>query len=95
MADRFVDAEVYLQVDPEWWQYRDRDAERAVRGARVVRLTQNRPTKPVPGTVLVKVKVTIRIPKAAFLPLRPEAVVTIPEDMTLTAPIEVEAGDPS
>jgi hypothetical protein len=84
-----VDAEFYAQVKSEYWGYnRDR-----VRGAKVVALTQKKPAEPRGGTVVVKL--TIRIPEAAFLPLRPEAVIVIPEDMTAPYPIQVEAGDPS
>lgn len=88
-----VDAITYLQVEPDWGYYVKKDSPGDVRGARIVRATQKRPDKPIAGTVLVKV--TIRVPKAAFLPLRPEAIVVIPEDMTVATPIEVEAGDPT
>ncbi len=61
---------------------------------RIARVTQSKPSKPKSGTVLVKL--TLRIPEAAFLPLRPEAVVVIPEDMAAaSAPIQVEANDPT
>lgn len=89
----FVDAITYLQVEPEWSRWATRDSASEVRDAKIVRATQNRPERPVPGTVLVKV--TVRLPKSAFLPLRPEAVVVIPESLTEAHTIEVEAGDPS
>ncbi len=91
MSD-YVDAEFYVQVQPEWSLYAY-DGERRVQGAKVVNMTQKKPTKQQGGTVLTKL--TIRIPKAAFMPLRPEAIVVIPEHMTVTAPLEVEAVDPS
>lgn len=89
-----VDATFYAQVEPEWSRYASHlTGEKEVTGAKVVSITQGRPQKQRPGTVLTKL--TLRVPKAAFLPLRPEAIVVIPEDMTVAAPIEVEAVDPS
>lgn len=87
-----VDAAFFAQVEPSWgWAPSGRD--RPLRGAKVVTITQNKPTRPRGGTVLVKL--TIRVPAAAFLPLRPEAIVVIPDDMTETTPVEVTAEDPS
>lgn len=88
-----VDADFYAQVEPEWGNYRNSEGLRSLRGAKVVTITQKRPQKQRGGTVLVKL--TIRVPNAAFMPLRPEAIVVIPEDMTVTEPVEVIAGDPS
>lgn len=95
MADpEFVDATVYLQVAPEYNQWvgvQNRDKPSAIVGAKVVNSTQSRSQKPKPGTV--EVKIAVRIPKGAFLPLRPEAIVIIPESMTQPHPVEVEALD--
>lgn len=88
-----VDATFYAQVEPEWQNYVKPDGTRNLWGAKVVNITQKRPNRPKGGTVLVKL--TIRVPEAAFQPLRPEAVVVIPEDMTVVEPLEVFAGDPS
>lgn len=88
-----VDATFYAQVEPEWSRWVDSNGERSLRGAKVVTITQNRPGKQRGGTVLVKL--TVRVPAGAFLPLKPEAIVVIPDDMTVTEPIEVEAGDPA
>lgn len=88
-----VDATFYAQVEPEWSHWTSADGERRLNGAKVVTTTQKRPQRPRSGTVLVKL--TVRVPAGAFLPLRPEAVVVIPDDMTVTTPIEVEAEDPS
>ena len=88
-----VDATFYAQVEPEWRGWISSTGDRRLAGAKVVRLTQKRPEQPVPGTVLVKL--TVRIPAGAFLPLRPEAIVVIPDDMTVTTPVEVIAEDPS
>lgn len=92
MTDGYHDATFYAQVEPEWGHYRDSNGDLPVRGAKVARITQKRPDSPIGGTVLVKL--TIRIPDAAFLPLRPAAVIVIPEDMTSVTPLEVIAEDP-
>lgn len=87
-----VKATVYLQVQPEFAGYSyQKDTPASVRAAKVVGSTMNRSTKPKPGTV--EVKITIELPKSAFLPLRPEAVVVIPESLTTPHPVEVEALD--
>lgn len=86
----FHDASFYLQIDADI--YRTSYSAETVRAIKAVGMTQKRPARQKPGTVLVKL--TVRVPDAAFLPLRPEAVIVIPEDMTATAPIEVEAVDP-
>ena len=86
----YIDATFYAQVEPEF--YRAFGEER-VRGAKVVGLTQKRPDRPRRGVIVTKL--TIRIPEGAFLPLRPEAVVVIPEDMTAPYPVEVTAEDPT
>ena len=89
-----VDATFYAQVRPTFssWQ-KTPTGDSAVESATVERITQKRPVRPVPGTVLVKL--TIRLPKVAFYPMRPEAVVVVPESMTEATPVVVEALDPS
>lgn len=41
----------------------------------------------------IAVKVTVEIPESAFEPLRPTALVVVPESLIHRAPIEVEAAD--
>lgn len=84
------DAECYVQIEPEFTSYGNPPS---VLRIKPTTMTQKRPAKQRGGSVLVKL--TIRIPDAAFLPLRPKAVIVIPEDMVTIEPIEVEAGDPS
>jgi hypothetical protein len=84
---RHIDATFYAQVEPTFNYNREN-----VRSAKVVALTQKKPDRPRGGTVLLKL--TVRVPEAAFLPLRPEAIVVIPEDMAIAQPIEVEAVAP-
>jgi hypothetical protein len=94
MTSKQIDATFYAQVEGKVTQrWSGSEWIELVESAKVVAITQNRPGRPKGGTVLVKL--TVRIPEAAFLPLRPEAIVVIPEDMTAPYPIEVEAGDPS
>lgn len=59
----------------------------------VVKATNRKPRSTTEGSVVVKLK--LRIPKAAFEPLRPEATVTVPESL-VQHPVEVEAieGEP-
>lgn len=91
MSNETVQATVYLQVAPETSRYYPKDDPNGIRGAKVVGSTQKRSSKPQAGTV--EVKLTVEIPKAAFLPLRPEAIVIVPESMTTPHPITVEAAD--
>lgn len=91
MSNETVRATVYLQVAPEITRYWAKDDPRAIQGAKVVGSTQKRSSAPKPGTV--EVKLTVELPKSAFLPLRPEAVVVVLESLTTPHPIEVEAED--
>jgi hypothetical protein len=84
-----VDATFYAQVEPIWSRYNRTRLE----GAKVVTLTQKKPDSPRGGTVTVKL--TVRVPAAAFLPLQPEAVVVVPDDMTATTPVVAVAEDPA
>lgn len=90
-----VDVPVYLQVEPRKrrWDPETSRYDGAVTEATVVAMTKTRPGKPRCGTVVVKV--TLRIPSAAFDPPRPEAVVVIPADLTDAHPVVVEASDPT
>lgn len=87
---------VFLQCEAQYdrrWSAKDGEYKEVVKAHKVVGFTQKRPGKPRSGTVLVKL--TIDIPDGAFMPLEPEAVVTIPDSLTVLAPIEVEAEDPN
>jgi hypothetical protein len=87
------DATFYVQVEPNWSRWTDSHGERSLRGIRAVLLTQNKPAKPRPRVVVTKL--TVRVPDAAFLPLRPEVVIVVPEDLVVTSPIEARAEDAS
>jgi hypothetical protein len=87
LSETHVPATVYLQLEPDWNYSRSN-----VIGAKVVRHSQKKPVRPVGGSVTVKM--TIHVPRGAFLPLQPEAIVVIPENMTMTEPVHVEALPP-
>lgn len=89
-----VDATMYVQLSPEWdrWGGRDASGNAILEKAKLANATIKKPEAQKPGTVLLKL--TVRVPAGAFLPLSPQAVVVIPDGMTVTEPIEVEAGDP-
>lgn len=86
----FHEATFYVQVAGSFFTI---GGTARVRSLSAVAMTQKRPTRPRPGTVTVKL--TVRVPDAALLPLAPEAVIVIPETMVLPNPIEVEAEDPA
>lgn len=88
---RHKDATFYVQIEPEWSRWTDSEGERPLRGIKAVAITQNKPNRPRSGVVVAKL--TVRVPDAAFLPLRPEAIVVVPEDMVAASPIEVTAED--
>lgn len=92
--DGTVTAPAYLQVEPtfkSWVGASQRDEESSIAGARVVNVTQTRPTKPKPGAIILKVNLQISV--AAFVSLKPEATVVIPESLTTPVPVVVEAAD--
>lgn len=93
MNNEMVDATFYVQIEPEWSRYPlQRTGEKEVYRAKMARATITRVT-PKAGTV--NVKLTVRLPKAAFQPLRPEAVIEIPMEMIHASPIEVVAEEPA
>lgn len=88
-----IDAIMYAQIEPEWRTYSNHDNPDHIRAAKVVALTQKPPGRPRTGTVTVKL--TVRVPRAAFVALRPEAVIEIPTDLVQGNPVEVVAEDPN
>lgn len=66
-----------------------------VKSIKVTGVTQKQPERRSRiGTVTCKL--TLEIPDGAFLPLRPEAIIVVPEDMVLAnLPVTVEAHDPT
>lgn len=78
----YREGDVFLQVRPD---------PRYSNELRAVKSTQREPDVVEPGCVVVKIR--LRLPAAAFLPLQPEAVVTVPEEL-VHHPVEVEAVNP-
>lgn len=74
-----IETTVFLQI---------RKSTNRWRVGNVVRHTSKRPEFPAPGAIVVKVRV--KIPRAAFDPLEPEAVIEIPDDL-VQHPVEVVA----
>lgn len=90
MAEDTVDATAYLIIEGE--RYRWDPASAPVRGARIAGSRKKKPTQLTGDQVVVKV--TVRLPKAAFEPLRPEALVVVPEELVQHV-VTAEAVDPS
>jgi hypothetical protein len=86
MSD-YQDATFFLQVEPEWGIYRAGNGDLQLVGAKAARITQKQPDPPKGGTVVVKL--TVRVPSSALLPLKP-AVVEVPADR-LEIVVETEA----
>lgn len=86
------DATFYVQIAADFYTSTYREPTTSVRSIKAVEMTQNRPRKPKPGTVTVKL--TVRVPDGALLPLAPQVVVVIPEDMVMANEVvTVEAED--
>jgi hypothetical protein len=86
-----VKTTAYLVVEPKWSRWRkDTDGNPALESIKVVRVVQSRPK-----TSGVAVKLTIEIPEAAFMPLRPEATIEVAMGDLETIVVEAEpaAGD--
>jgi hypothetical protein len=82
-----VKTTVYLQVVPRWRRsYGGQDP--ALDSIKVERVTDRQPKKPLAGSVVTKL--TLDVADAAFLPIRPEAIVVIPVDHTQAVEVETE-----
>jgi hypothetical protein len=79
----------WAQVEPTWTRWLE---PASLRSIHVRKVTQRRPARPAPGCVLVKL--TITLPKGAFVPPVLEGRADVPPDRLVTAPVEVEAGQP-
>ena len=86
MSD-YQDVTFYLQVEPEWGVYRAANGDLQLVGAKAARITQKQPDPPRGGTAVVKL--TVRVPSSALLPLQP-AIVDVPEDL-IQVVVETEA----
>lgn len=79
-----VEATAYLTVEGT----RSRYSDKSVTAAKVTRVTKGRPAQLSADQVAVRV--TVQLPAAAFDPLRPEAMIVVPEEL-IQRPVEVEA----
>ena len=89
-----VSTEVWLQVEPTFSNYIDRNGDRSVTKIRVVNCTARRPTgRAKAGTMVMRLN--LRVPAAAFKPLAPTVTIEVPENMVLSADaINVEVDNP-
>lgn len=84
----------YVQIEPEWNQYSHaKNGDLILHSIKAKRITQSRPDSPLSSTITVKL--TVEVPDSAFQPLRPEAVIVIPESFVQENPVEVVAEDAS
>jgi hypothetical protein len=81
----------YVQIEPEWSAYASHNGDPQLRTIKAKRMTQSRPSDPLGGSVMVKM--TVEVPDSAFMPLRPEAIVVVPENFVKDNPIEVIVED--
>lgn len=90
-------AKFYVTIVPEWGRTPPGKDHPGLDGIKAIALTQTPPRggrRDPRGTVVVAL--TIEVPDGAFLPLRPEAVVVVPEGLTaLSEPIRAEAVSPT
>lgn len=90
---RQVSATFFAIVEPKFgWRFDSQQGQRVecVDSVRVVQILQNRPKSPKG----VCVKLTLRFNEQAFMPLKPAAVIDIPDSMvTIGEVVEVEALD--
>ena len=91
-----VRATAYLVIEGKRNQYLRADQETGLRpledAARVAEMRVNRPR--VLKRDQIAVKVTVEIPKAAFDPIAPAALIVVPDDLVIHGPIEVQAEAP-
>lgn len=86
---KHVDVTTHLLVEPDWHHYATVEGQPLLKGGKVTKATQNRPTRPREG---VAVKITLRLPSSVFLPLMPEAIIEVQPDQVET--IIVTASNP-
>lgn len=93
----YVDAKCYLTIEPQWertsWLGTDDKDRPILKGARIVSMTQNRPTGNRKAGAVVT-NLTLRIDAEALLPLQPDAVIHIRAGDVETIHIYADAPDP-
>ena len=81
-----AEAKFFVQLTPEI------TASGYVRKLTADRVTQRRPSQPLPGSVTIEL--TVKIPDAAFLPLKPAAVIDIGAEHVLVNPVVEVVSEP-
>ena len=95
----YVDATFYAVVVPIWapnYRGKDADGRTLLEGAKVERITQQRPQTVHKGGVVTRL--TLRLDAAALLPLQPKAVIHVHAGQTEVLEVAAEnpdEGDPS
>jgi hypothetical protein len=87
-GDGRVQAVVWAQIEATWYSW-DRASLRTIS---VRRITQRRPRRPEPGSVLVKL--TITLPRGAFVPPILQGLVDVPPEHVETVPATVVSEEP-
>ena len=82
------EATAYLQLEPGAPRAYGKSGWSGSSEATVVRCTNTKPDKPIPGCIVVKLQ--IRVPKEAWEPFAPEAVIDVPAEL-IQRPVSVEA----
>lgn len=84
-----AEATAYLVIEPTWRRYgEDADGNPILDGARITGVKQRLPKTTPPGSVAIKVKV--RVPSGAFIPLVVDAVLDVPDSLIVrTAEVSI------
>jgi hypothetical protein len=90
MSGERVRAQFWAQAEASWITWPDHPP--VLRSIRVRKITQRRPREPEPGCVLVKITVTL--PKGAFVPPVLEGFVDVPPEHVEQVPVTVGTEEP-
>lgn len=88
-AEGYVSSTFYVQFAPEYTDDSRRRVWRLIPKA----CTQNRPARPRGAVSTQLVKLTVRIPESVFLPLEPEAVITVQLGQSAELRVDARAED--
>lgn len=88
MSDDTVTATAHLIIKGKRRDWAPVNGKFIITGARIVGARTNKPTKLGEDEIVVKVQV--QLPKQAFEPLEPEALIVVPEEL-IQHVVEVEA----
>jgi hypothetical protein len=77
-------ADFYVQIEPIWTRNGN------LHSIQATRLTQRKPYRPLPGTVLVKL--AVQVPDSAFEAFEPPVIV-VPESLIVASALTAEVAD--